>query len=302
MLILTNPKAGARSGDFAVSSLAAVLEAEGLAVSRDDNIDRLVEQVQTLTAADALHAVIAAGGDGTAALAVNRLPVGTPLAVLPLGTENLLAKYLSLPTDPKQFARIVLERRVVHLDAGLAGERLFLLMVGCGFDADVVRRLHSQRDGHINHFSYAKPILDSIRSYDYPELRIYCRDLSMTEFPATPNIVARWAFVVNLPRYAGGLRLAPQATGSDAQLDICTFKHGSLWNGLMYLSGVALGQHESWRDCTMQRITHVRIEADAEVPYQLDGDPGGVLPVEIKVLPNRLTLIAPRNWREASEA
>jgi diacylglycerol kinase (ATP) len=37
----------------------------------------------------------------------------------------------------------------------------------------------------------------------------------------------------------------------------------------------------------------VRIESDVPVPYQLDGDPGGYLPLEIEVLPNRLTLIVP---------
>ena len=37
----------------------------------------------------------------------------------------------------------------------------------------------------------------------------------------------------------------------------------------------------------------IRIESDVDVPYQMDGDPGGVLPVEIEVLPQRVTLVAP---------
>jgi diacylglycerol kinase family enzyme len=46
----------------------------------------------------------------------------------------------------------------------------------------------------------------------------------------------------------------------------------------------------------------LRIEAeDSElndaIPFQLDGDPGGVLPLEIEVLPGRLTLIIPTNCR-----
>jgi diacylglycerol kinase family enzyme len=32
------------------------------------------------------------------------------------------------------------------------------------------------------------------------------------------------------------------------------------------------------------------------VPYQLDGDPGGELPVEIRVLPGRLALLVDRTW------
>jgi diacylglycerol kinase family enzyme len=35
------------------------------------------------------------------------------------------------------------------------------------------------------------------------------------------------------------------------------------------------------------------VDSEEEVPYQLDGDPGGVLPLEIEALPGRLTLVVP---------
>jgi len=74
--------------------------------------------------------------------------------------------------------------------------------------------------GHISHYSYAKPILDSIRNYEYPELTISCDD--------HPPFTARWGFVFNLPCYALGLRIAPHADGTDGMLEVCTFKEGSL--------------------------------------------------------------------------
>ena len=43
----------------------------------------------------------------------------------------------------------------------------------------------------------------------------------------------------------------------------------------------------------MRRMRRLRVTAEEEVPYQLDGDPGGVLPVEIEALPGRLTLVVP---------
>ena len=104
---------------------------------------------------------------------------------------------------------------------------------------------------------------------------------------------ARWVFVVNLPDYAGGLRLAPDAVGTDGMLDVCTFGQGSLWHGLKYLGFVAIGQHKVLADCTTARVRRVRIESTEEVRYQLDGDPGGFLPLEIEVLPERMTLVAP---------
>jgi diacylglycerol kinase family enzyme len=229
-------------------------------------------------------------------LVANRTPERTPLAVLPLGTENLLAKYLEIGADPQQLSRVIAAGWCVPLDAGQAGNRLFTLMAGCGFDADVVRRLHRRRTGHIHHLSYAKPILDSIRKYQYPELRVHYAPAAAPAGELSEQIVARWVFVVNLPRYAGGLSFAPQASGTDGLLDVCTFKEGSLWSGVMYLSGVMLGQHEAMHDFVRVQTRRVLIESAGTAPYQLDGDPGGELPVEIRVLPGRLTLLSSRMW------
>jgi diacylglycerol kinase (ATP) len=255
---------------------------------------------------------VAAGGDGTVRLVADRTLPGTPLYVFPLGTENLLARYLGTSAEPAQAAKVIGDGRCVRMDAGVAGGQLFTLMAGCGFDADVVRRLHQSRQGHIHHWSYAKPILDAIRTYDYPELRVYytpagaegngaftgetSTDETFTHETFTHEISARWVFVVNLPRYAGGLCFSSRASGSDGLLDVCTFKEGSLWYGLMYLGGVMLGQHEGMHDFCHVQTRRVRIQSAEGVPYQLDGDPGGELPVEVSIAPRRLTMVVSRDW------
>ncbi|HRX80202.1 MAG: hypothetical protein H6821_07675 [Planctomycetaceae bacterium] len=295
VLISRNPKAGARSGLPTVERLAELLAAQGIVVETLTDIDELSSKSERLLRNGELRCVVSAGGDGTVALLANRLPKDTPLAVLPLGTENLLSKHLRMKGDPVEVCQTICDGRAAKFDAGKAGEQVFLIMAGCGFDAEVVRRLHVERTGHIHHLSYIKPIWDSIHNYEYPELHIHCEIPASDSQPAhTRTITARWAFVVNLPRYAGGLRIAPDAVGNDGLLDVCTFKDGSLWNGLRYLSGVILGQHASWDDCVTVRAEKIRIESDEPVPLQLDGDPGGFLPVEIEVLPSHLTLLVPK--------
>lgn len=303
VLIGVNPHAGSQSRQEMVAALSRELTQQRFEVAVFHDIEALTEEAEKSLAAGDLRAVVAAGGDGTARLITDRTPAGTPLLVCPLGTENLLARYLELTADPAALARVVADGLTTRLDAGQAGDRLFTLMAGCGFDGEVVRRLHNSRQGHIHHFSYAKPILDAIRKYDYPELRIYWAE---ADAPAgaelTQELVARWVFVVNLPRYAGGLSFAPQASGTDGLFDVCTFKEGSLWYGLLYLGGVMLGQHEGMDDFIRVQTRRVRVEADGAVPYQLDGDPGGELPVEFSVVPGRLTLLIDRDWAQRQEA
>jgi diacylglycerol kinase family enzyme len=54
-----------------------------------------------------------------------------------------------------------------------------------------------------------------------------------------------------------------------------------------------LKRHQQLPDWATARVTRLRIECDEQVPYQVDGDPGGMLPVEVEVLPARLCLLVP---------
>ena len=159
-------------------------------------------------------------------------------------------------------------------------------MASCGFDAEVVERLHTERKGGISHWSYALPIMKSIKNYRFPEVQIYCDDLK------TP-IKARWAFVFNFPCYAMGLQISPNANAEDKVFDLCTFRNGNLLNGLMYLAGVMIRKHRGWRDTHQETAQRIVIESNEHVPYQIDGDPGGELPLELVMEPESLPLVIP---------
>jgi diacylglycerol kinase family enzyme len=90
-------------------------------------------------------------------------------------------------------------------------------------------------------------------------------------------------FAFNLPLYGWGLPLASWADGSDGLLDVCAFRGGFFWNGMRYLVAAQCGWHPRLGDCSIARATRLRITAEEPVPYQLDGDPGGWLPLEIEV-------------------
>jgi diacylglycerol kinase (ATP) len=298
VLVSVNPRAGYRDRSAAVEELRAALAGHGFATEQYTDIAALKARAAELHVAEQLRAVVAAGGDGTIALLANNTPQGAPLAVLPLGTENLLAKHLGLVADPIAVAQVIADGFTYSFDMGDAGGRLFSLMAGCGFDAEVVRRLHIERKGNIHHLSYVKPIVEAIRTYEYPELRVRYALAEAGNDDLTEELTARWVFVVNVPRYAGGLNIAPGATGDDGLLDVCTFREGSLWSGLLYLGGIMLGQQESMQDYTHIRTRRLTIESSTSAPFQLDGDPGGLLPVEICVRPGRLTMLVTHEWAQ----
>lgn len=245
-----------------------------------------------------LRAFVSVGGDGTVAEVVNRTDPGVPICVYPGGTGNMLAKFLKMQPDPR-FVATVIDRGVhLKLDGGIANGRVFLAHVGCGFDAAVVHQIHRDRleggSGHISYWSYVNPILKTVRTYNYPEIQVRYPSAPGQDKPGIhDHWVVRWLFVFNLPLYGWGLPLAPRADGTDGVLDVCAFQKGFFWNGLRYLVAGQCGWHGRLRDCLMTQAVRMRIVADQPVPYQLDGDPGGWLPLEIGVAPQRLTFLVP---------
>jgi diacylglycerol kinase family enzyme len=296
VLIAVNPRAGSGRRGEEVRRLVQLLESQRLPARVLTDLSEVAETAERSHERGRLRALVGVGGDGTMAELANRTSPGVPLAILPQGTENLLAKYVGIGGDAEALCRTIVAGHTVRLDAGRANGRLFLLMASCGFDAEVVQRLHEARRGNIHHWDYAKPILDAVRSYEYPELRISYED-EIQPPQDCKSLAARWAFVFNLPCYARGLPLAPLASGTDGLFDLCVFREGSLWHGMRYLTAVALGMHDELPDCRTARPRSLKIESEGNVPYQLDGDPGGMLPLEIEMLRERITLIVPERHR-----
>jgi diacylglycerol kinase family enzyme len=287
IIVAVNPVAG--STETAAS--AAQLESRLVSLGYDVQVRSDLGEILALAddCREGLRCVVAAGGDGTVGLLANRLPESTTLAILPQGTENLMAKYLQVPFQPDRVAAMIHDGWMVRLDAGRANGQLFLVMASCGFDAEVVRQVHRSRRGHIRHWAYAKPIVEAIRTYRYPTLTVRCDN-------GNEVVRVKWAFVFNAPRYAMGLPIAQDADPADGLLDLCGFRGGNLLNGLMYLAGVVTRTHRRWRDTLLARAGRITVESDEPVPFQLDGDPGGFLPLEIEVVPRRLRIIAPESW------
>jgi diacylglycerol kinase (ATP) len=293
ILIAANPKSGAVSRRALLDSLREALVSDDFVVDVCTSLEQVEMQAAELHNAGRLRAVVSAGGDGTAAALANRITAEIPLLVFPLGTENLLAKHLGLTSDVDAARARLRAGRSIALDVGLANDKMFLVMASCGFDAAVVDDMHSNRKGHINRWSYTGPILRTLRRYRFPLARLSeCDEL----LQADREQQAAWTFVFNLPRYAANLNFCPQANPLDGKLDVCTFRKPGIFKGVGYLTRLWLGSHQSMSEFSHSLATSLTLQSTTgstmpAIPYQLDGDPGGVLPLEIRVLPGRLKLI-----------
>ena len=304
VLIFTSPKAGSGGGRDQIprlERLLADLGVEALVVHETDQLRQLAAEASA-DSDSGETIVVAAGGDGTLSLACatlflteksgasspdNLKPRSGKLSVLPmpLGTENLLARHFDQVADAEAVLNTIRHGQVFGLDAGMANGKPFLIMATCGFDAEVVREMHERRQGHISRFSYFIPIFNAVLRYRFPKLKLEIDGEDLGE--------CCWVMSFNLPKYGGGLNIEPDALGDDGLLDVVVFERGSIVSGLRYVAGICQGRHLEAEDVVRRRGQSIRVESSKPVAYQLDGDYGGQLPLEITTLPAAVPLLVP---------
>lgn len=284
--IQRNPKAGPGQRRRQLRELVQRLRERGLRPRLFRRRERLKDWMARPEHREQLRCLVAAGGDGTVGDLITRYP-GVPLAIFPMGTENLFAKFLKIPRSGRSLADLIVDGATRRFDVARIGERRFALMAGLGIDAQIVHETHARRRGHVHRWQYIDPIWTAWReSLRGPLLRLFCDDDPLP-------ITGRAAFVMNQPTYALRFQIASNADGHDGRLDLRVYNWSSRRDLLRLAWHAWWGGWERLPNVTVRQARRVRIESDAPVAVQVDGDPWGETPVEIEIVPDALEVYAP---------
>jgi diacylglycerol kinase (ATP) len=280
-----------------VDQLAQRLIENDFDVHIEHQLNDLEHRISDHCKTGSLAAVVAAGGDGTVNAIATRTPPHIPIAILPLGSENLLARYYGWDRSPEACATRIQNGDTVVIDAMEINGQIGLIMVSIGFDSEVVRLVHTNRKSHITRWAYRYQAIKAWLTYRWPVHKIhYRRDQSQQE---EEIVQGQWIFVFNIPKYATDLHILDNADPSDGLLDLGMFTKSGPLLGLFQYFDVLRGRHRQRTDWTEHRVTELRCEnitMSAQSighisTYQFDGDSGGNMPMNIKVLPKRVKLL-----------
>ncbi|WUW18279.1 diacylglycerol kinase family protein [Streptomyces sp. NBC_01465] len=168
---------------------------------------------------DGASLVVVCGGDGTVRAAADALAgSGVPLAVVPCGTGNLLARNLGLPLTPADALHAALSGAPHRLDLGrIEGDGLspthFAVMSGAGLDAAMLENTGDRMKSAVGWPAYALSTLTTLRT---PRMRLTVR----LDGAAVLRRTARMVLVANVGTVQGGLTLLPAAEPDDGLLDL----------------------------------------------------------------------------------
>jgi YegS/Rv2252/BmrU family lipid kinase len=293
VLLVANPISGGGRAGRLVDDVAEALRELGAAA----------HVVRTATAGDAKQAardfsggvIFAFGGDGTFNEVLNGADLERcVLGVIPAGTGNVLAKELGLTGDPICAARRLAGGRIERLDLGTCNGRRFISMVGAGMDASIVKAVHDCRRGKLTQFHYVPAL---VRRTVFPPEWAISVEVDGEGFLGDAGAVC----VGNTHSYGGPLELTPAASPTDGLLDVMAMPLRGA--GDLIGPGVAslLRSVHLCRSVRYGRGSRVRLTSVRDdVPWQADGDSGGLLPVEIQVEPGRVPMLVPGTFRPST--
>ncbi len=216
-------------------------------------------------AAAQVDLVLASGGDGTiTACAAALAGSSIPLAVLPAGTGNLLARNLRLPLELDEALLVALTGSSRELDVGCANGRVFLVMAGVGFDARMMDGASEPLKKRMGWAAYVLSALGHLR--DRP-VRVTLRADGARPLRRRASAV----IVGNVGSLQAGVPLLPDADPGDGQLDAVVLTARGLTAWLELAAHVLTRQRATSRLARI-RFRELQVDVARAQPWQIDGE------------------------------
>ena len=288
--LLVNPASGRRRASVIAVRLKEALRGAGARVhvytgrSAADS-----RRLARLAASDGPDALVAVGGDGLAHQALQGVVgSGVPLAVIPAGTGNDIARAFGLPRgSAKSVATAILEGRtrpsdVVRLTTADGTQRYYMSVLACGFDARVNERVNNFRFG-VGRAGYLVGLLAELRSFRPIDFEIDIDDHRIAE----PGMLVA---VGNTTAYGGGMHVCAEAVPDDGLLDVVFVKEGPLGRFLRMVPKVVNGSHRALDEVVLDRGRSVTIRGEAGTAFA-DGERMGPPRLVCDVVPKAVEML-----------
>jgi YegS/Rv2252/BmrU family lipid kinase len=284
-LLIFNPIAGRRR-QARLRAVLSSLRAYGTEVTiRETTARGDAERLAREAAGEPFDIVAVAGGDGTINEVINGLDFArSTLAIIPMGTANVLAREIGLPVDATVIARTIASARPRPIHVGRVGDRRFVMMAGVGFDAHVVANIDPVLKRRVGKGAYVWESLVQMVRFGNRRYRI---ELAGEAHEVGSLVVANGHY------YGGDFICSPDARLDLARLDACLFMGSGRINALRYSAALVMGRLSRLPDVRVVPVDRIAVSGPEGEPVQADGDIVAHLPAVISLDPQQLNILTP---------
>jgi len=289
-VLIYNPTAGQRDRRRRMASLVEEMKGRGIElVHAPTEGPRHATEIARAFLERGVDLVAACGGDGTISEAAWGLSGSdVPLAVLPGGTSNVLARELRIPLEIDRAKELLLSgvpRRVRMLTAN---DRPFLLWAGAGLDARIMGKMSPLLKRWLGRAGIFCTVAPEFFRYEFPRLEVVVDGKTHD---------ATFAVVCHARRYAGDWVIAPDASLESEEMDVILFPHRSRWKFFTLFRKIQLGRaaHLDSGIATVVRGREVEIRSleTYAVEVQVDGDCVLETPIRCRSAGSEVAILVP---------
>ncbi|WP_100330704.1 diacylglycerol/lipid kinase family protein [Bacillus xiapuensis] len=286
-LVLVNPQAGKKQALKRWQQVERIFREKRVEYQllKAQSAYEMREAFWQLEVKENIRAAVIIGGDGTVHAAIQELArKHIPIAVLPAGSGNDLARVFQLTTSPDLFVESLLKHEMRELDVLQVNGHYCLTVAGVGMDAEVSDRVNrSPYKKWLNVFkigslAYLASTLTVIRAFQ--PVQVNCR-------VDNDHYIAEKVWLLacgNTPSYGGGMKICPLAHPADGVMDIVllhTVNRLAILTKL--LPKVFSGKHLNKPGVTYLKGKEIYLTAQKPLKVMADGEAIGQTPVRIRV-------------------
>ncbi len=294
VLLIVNPHAGGGKGQKWTPKLENALKQRGWEVwtvltERQGDAAFAAREIEA-------DLILVAGGDGVFHDAINGMWQSqrlVPIGLIPIGTGNVFAANMGIPSHPIDALEQLLNGQVKWLDVGEAHGQIFHCSLGVGFDAYVVAQMETVSKPQKRFLGKLVYFLQALRHslrYRWSSIRV---EAELADGGRQVWEKEAWLVLIsNLPDY-GGVKVTPNAEPDDGLLDLCILPSHSKADYFRFAMLGLLGWHMRHPEVVVTQIRSARIDSAPPVPTQMDGELTPPTPVTVQVIPKVLPVLLP---------
>ena len=284
-LLVHNAVAGVK-GRTLVDEVVAHLEKFGASVTRCPPGEAAMRDAVRASSGH-YDAIIAAGGDGTVrALAAALAGDATPIALIPMGTGNVLASEIGLSRRPAMLAELISNGRVQAITGATANGQPFYMMAGAGFDGAAVSGLDTPLKRRVGKLAYAGPGLRALTAMP-PSLEAVIDGQAFK---------ANWVVFANGQRYGGPFTITRQADLRQPGLQAVVMTAPTRLALMTIVAKLGVMPLDRVSGVKVLPCTRGSVRSLQPIPVQVDGDPFGVTPLDVEAGGAGFNLIVPQRY------
>lgn len=302
-VLIVNPVSGQARGLRLGQQMRLAFEKKGITCSvRVTNGQGDAQRWSQEAAETGFDVIVAIGGDGTVGEVVSgqaRSQVKVPIAVVPVGTANVVALALALPWFPGMAMGNILEGRIISFDVGYLPEmdRHFFLMAAIGYPAKVIQDSPRKLKNLFGVFTYLGAGIRHALNLDEGRIFIEEKNGTSHEFEGNTILLSNIGKIGDI-----NLKVSPDTSAHDGKFDLSIISSRSFLDLVLVLFRML-----TWRYKPTKRLHHFQTESvviatDPPMEMQIDGEDLGRTPLEAEIIHHGVKFIVGDRYREDAEA